>query len=368
MLTGLLTELFGGARKLTGAIVTLGVAIYVCGFIIVNAHLAKLGVARIELFQPPFIAAGLLFVFVAITAILFILPLLSVISLLLDLTNAAWQMGQDEIGENAVHINPVGDRERWLYSSWLLPVLRLLHRRFRYLEWICLAFAVIAFVVGIYLLEWLASWLTAILFGFAEEVTMQHPRVALFQGALQPILRLHGISAMSVLLLLNYRNKLGELVQPFTIGLVAVSFLFVQAYNLFGLANELYVQLPISIGGGKPIIVQFLVEENKVQLLEAMGVPVEDSPIAVTKTVQIDPEAITAKADCSSSDEGRLTCLLDIGANTDTSLFKTDIVTMTWLLSGDNASSYMVQPTCLTPPCLRAVMIHKSLVSGVLYP
>lgn len=299
MIANLLAEFFGRARHAVAVILVLIAAIYVSGFIIVNAYLWKFGIARIEFFRPPFIAAGLLFVLIGISATLFMLPLFTLISRLLELA-------------------------RKTYDSLASPAVLLVY----------VGLAVLA-VGGIFLLELVASWFMATLLAFATGA-LPSP-ISEFRHLLDPILRLHGTSALFVLLLLHHRAKLHDYSKPIALWLVATTFLFVQTYTLLTIANDLYAKLPPSFGGGLPMRVVFLAEQGNTQLLEEMGIEFENLLEAI---------------------EGN--------RHSDSALLRTRKIQLIWAVSGDDSPTFIVMP-CTFPDECQPIEFRKDLIRGVVY-
>lgn len=316
MIASLLAEILGSARRLTATIVVLIVAIYVSGFIIVNAYLWKFGIARLEFFQPPFLAAGLLFVFIGIVATLFILPLIvPMVSPLLELAHSLYESKQ-------------GVKGLWLTIGLAVT---------------CTILATGVFAVGLFLLEVGASEFVAILLGLTTGLPLPVPSDV--RSSLEIIMRLHGIASSMVLLLLNHQRSLGPVPRSVAIWLAGATFLFVQIYTLLTFSGNLYERLPVSFGGGRPAQVIFLIEPKNVQKLKELDIPFLSENTSATNADQL----MQLQSELSRTQELQL--IWQLGSET------TEAETV------DSLSTYVVR-TC--ERC-RAVEIRKALVYGIIH-
>lgn len=352
MVVNLLAEIFGGARRLTGAILALIVSIYISGFVIVTLYLWKFGIARIEPLQPMIIATGLSYLLFGAGAVLAALMTVSVTSSLLEAADEIWATRFDN-----------KKRSSSLFWTWL----RGHDSKFLNSEWVYLALAVIVFAGSIHLSGWIASWAIAVLFGFGSRAGISDELTQILQASLEPIIRIYGVSVALVLLLFNCRNKLGTSLRLIATSIITAIFLFAQVYALLKIADrQVYDNLPISFGGGQLIKVRFLVEEDEVRLLEAMGVPMVDSPVETAMLPQGDSGLIAGKASCKLKDT-EVACTLNLSGDTNSRLFLTEPVSLIWLLSGDNSLTYTIEVPCKENPCSRAATFDKALVVGLLY-
>lgn len=335
MISNLFAEFLSNARRLTSIALTSTAIVYVSGFIIVNAYLWDFGIARVELLQPTYIAAGILFTLIEIVTALFTLPLLSLISLLLRRAHELWNpTAQSEtfIDSTSQSVSQFGNR---LLGNWPQHWLISLIRAFTSLSQLYVLLAALASIAGIYLLEFGASWFIATLLVFATGTV----RLSLleFQNLLGPITRLQGISTLFILLLINYRRRLGRSIQPIATWITATTLLFVQVYTLLTIANDLYTKLPVSFGGGQPMEVQFLIEQDKAQWLTGMGISFDELP-TMSNSLQTTPK-----------------------------LLKTEKLQMIWVLNDDKSSTYVVMPCPFPQECQPTIEISKGTVHSVIH-
>ncbi len=267
MIPNLLAEILGGARRLAGSILILIVAVYVSGFIIVNAYLWKFGIARLELFQPPFVATGLLFVFMEVVAALFVLPLIALTAWLFEFAHAAYYGERN--GKRHQKDGQAKQLTRYLshQPQWIRRLLVV----------VCLALGVVVYVIVFPLLGWGAMLFVTASLDFATGAPLNLSFE--LKSSLEIIAKLHGIAASLILLLAYHRRRLGFVSLSIAIALTGLAFLFVQTYTLLSMADGLYEQLPVSFGGGRPARVLFLIDSNSKneQLLKELEIPF-DSP------------------------------------------------------------------------------------------
>lgn len=368
-LDSLLTEIVGGARRLTGAIVLSLVTIYTTGFLVVNVHLGQFGIVRLELLRPRFIAVGVLFVFVALVAGLFALFLFVPVSEFLDL--ARWISWSKTIKQYLGHPSrPTGQvvgvstdkrdehkeqrlaklLKKWFGSiedirpggRWeqggLVAAARA--RKQRRLIWDLSAAMVGMFMglaVGIFLvlfpiLESVASLVIAYLLTWAktgEGIPLATVLVELY-SKLEPVTQLQGIGAFFAFLLYDQIEYVHRVIKRGMIILIIVTCLAIQAYSLFWFASRLYSELPVSVGGGRPVPIQFVASSTHLQYLEKLGIPLDEY-----------------------TGDG------DVG--------KTDIVyLLDQTVSDRSFSTYVVLP-CMPGHGCQAIEFDKTLVRGILY-
>ena len=79
-----LEEILGYTSGITGIVIGLSFSIYVSGFVIVNAFLSNYHIVQVELFQPAFITAGLLYFFIISIAFSSVIPFAACSSLLIS--------------------------------------------------------------------------------------------------------------------------------------------------------------------------------------------------------------------------------------------------------------------------------------------
>jgi len=313
MLRSLLIEIMGGARQLVGVIVLLLAGIYVSGFLIVNLYLGKFGVVRMEIVQAQFVAAGVLFMFVAGLAGLFSLLVLVVVLELVDYADWVWQNpqfeqyvgGQSKPGEQS----PVGAqnskpssffRERvlgWLLKllfsalSWLLKRLSVA-KQARWLRFVTTGILLVLTMGVFFCLFLLFEWVCCrVLANFLTWAGRGIPRAEDIIPQLEPLTRLEGLSAFFVLALWFQANRLHRPFLRAITFLTIILFLSIQAYSLIWFADRSYGELPRSVGGGKPVLIRFLANRDGLQDLEDLGVPIEQCPpdniVGKTKKVQL---------------------------------------------------------------------------------
>lgn len=339
MLRSLLIEIVGDARQLVGAIMLLLAGIYVSGFLIVNLYLGKFGVVRMEIVQAQFVAAGVLFMFVAGLAGLFSLLVLVVVLELVDYADWVWQNLQFEqyLGEqskpteqspagaqdsknandgnqraNAAETSaeqlPAGAQDSRSSSLRQQVIGWLLKRLFSVLGWrlkrlsaakqvkwlrfvttgILLALTMGVFFGFFLLLEWMCCQMQANFLAWAGRGI---PRAEDIIPQLEPLTQLEGLSAFFVLALWFQMNRLRRPFLRAITFLTIILFLSIQAYSLIWFADRLYGELPRSVGGGKPALVRFLADRDGLQNLEDLGVQIEqwpvDNALGKTKKVQL---------------------------------------------------------------------------------
>jgi hypothetical protein len=312
MLRSLLTELLGHASQLAGAIVLLLAGIYVSGFLIVNLYLGQFGVIRLALVQARFIAAGVLFMFIAGIAGLFALFPLVLVSELLHWAGWLWENPQFEqyLAEQSQRADrtAAGTQDGRLPSflkralGWLLRLCSISFFKCAMVG-IVLALAVAAFLILFTPFESISKYVPKPLSPFMStfrqfcDVSLISSQVIAYllswtggkapletdlRSLLEPLARLEGLSAFFVWAVYLYANRLHRFVLRGAVILAIILFLGTQAYSLIWFANSLYGQLPLSVGGGKPALVQFLAKRDELQALEELGVPIDPSIVGNT--------------------------------------------------------------------------------------
>ncbi len=340
MTANLIAELFVNTRRLTSAILILLGSVYIAGFVIVNAYLWTYGVAKVELFRPAFISAGVLFIIIGLTAGLWTTALMALF-VALWLTAAA----------RATQSYPPDERHRLeaILTRYLAADVQ--HRAMvgsiakALFAFGCLIAAWVFFAAGYSVIIAVASRFTALLLDLATGTQLIAPESSLYRG-LEVIVRLHGISAALIFLVVTYQRHLGTVPLALMRAFVALAFLFVQIYTLLAMADELYEDLPVSIGGGEPTRIEFLVERRHEPLLNNLG-------IGLTET--------------------------RAGTNSEADILKTDPLLMIWQLNSgpvvdtttDSLDTFVVRKPCIeeqgTVICQPAVEIRKSVIQSVIY-
>ena len=343
----LLAEFFGGTRRLLTGILVLLVAVYAYGFIIVNAYLWHFGITRLGFFHPPYIAAGLLFISFGIIAVLFVVPLLTLlISPLLELAHDLYLKKQNEKGKKynqgtKSQTNQQDHTKRGVEG--LFTYLYNAPTNVRpFFAGICIALAALTFFIIFPFLMSHASELVATLLGFAKVTPF--PLAPELKSSLEIIVTLHGVAASFVLLLLNHRRQLGPIPLAVLASLATLMFLVVQTYTLLKVADKLYEELPVSAGGGQPANVILILKTEDEQLLEQLSIPYTalETPPTDTDDVSKTPR-----------------------------LFRTSTMQLIWQLNSgtegaetsESLSTYVVRVCDICP----AVEIRKALVHAMIH-
>ncbi len=260
----LLGEIVADAGRLTGAIVALLATVYLFGFLAIHTHLGKFGIAQVELLHPRSVPAGILFLFIALVAGLFAFFLSVLISLYLDGTDYLWEKW---------------GKAKEKVAALLTPFKPVLKKAILLLIKMAVFTILLLMMVGIFwlLFEWFeqgANWLIARVVAWA----MVGKNVSLVMGhlyrCLAPLTKLQGLVVLFVSLLFHYREHIHPFAQKVFLTLTLTALVVFQVYSLFWFGGRLYGNLSVSVGGGKPVPVQFVAEEKPLRKLEALGMPV----------------------------------------------------------------------------------------------
>lgn len=366
VIRSLLTELFDDAGRLAGVIVGLLSATYISGFLIVNLFLGQFGVVRLELVQTRFVAAGLLFLFIAGVTCLFSLILLVPVLELVEAAEWIWQNPQFK--QYLIERNEASDQQTvnaWhgeFFSFVEERLKQLLQQHFGAVKdirpggcWeqkggicaeqaerkrsaimklrfvmavIVLSLAVVLFCLLFYPFESFASTLIVRLLTLsgvgALPATELKPKIEL-------LARLEGISGFLALALIDRARHLHRPIRRAATVLTIVLFLSVQAYSISWFAARLYGELPRSVGGGRPTLVQFLIDRDELPILEELGVPIDPSTMGdmagKTKIIQLIDETT----------------------------------------GGGRATGYTILPCLPTQACRQAIEFDSTMVLGLVY-
>ncbi|MCB9420599.1 MAG: hypothetical protein H6667_12400 [Ardenticatenaceae bacterium] len=303
-----MSELIGNARRVTAMVIFLFVAIYISGFIIVNNYLWQFRITHLEFFQPPLVAAGLLFVVIVIVAGLISLPIVFYAVFLIDkpeekskyfengwlVKKDAGQSAEEDAGQSAeedagqsaeenagqsAEENAGQSVEENAGQSVEENAGQSVEQELRQVKGIprkAIVYGVVlASVLLLLLFEAFGAWMVNKLLGFSigqDNLGPQNYLVLYIMMLLQGI----ALSLMVVLSLVWKKLKRANIVLIFTVASLFLT--YVQIYTLFLFSSYLYTELPISVGGGKPnkVILLIQADNQTLDMLDAIGLPIEE--------------------------------------------------------------------------------------------
>jgi len=294
-------EFLESGPKLTTIIVlTLILVVYVSGFVIVNTYLSKYHIRQIDLFQPAFIAAGLFYAFINFVSMV------------------------------------IAFSASYVVSNHLPHDIKA-HS---------LIFYLLIAILSVIIFEFIAGKLTALIMEFARREASN----VFFQEVSETttkIMLLLGLSFFATSLLLHVINKLTAIFQASTFLIACILFLFVQSYSLLTVANNIYEQLPITLGGGQPQNVLLLFDVTNAHYLDSIDDNFDEGPDLLIDSSIVPPNLNSAKR------------------------IPTKPLSLFWQLSGASIKgessdhAYYVRPkNCNTCPILR---IPEDNVYGIIY-
>lgn len=228
-------------------------AVYVSGFIIVNNYLWQFRITHLEFFQPPFVAAGLLFVIVEIIAGLIALPVVFFCVSLIDLSETIYFGHEHELRSTVESPS--------IYQKAL--------------SYFVLISGVLFFWALLRPFEASGTLIVNKLLGFSTGLEGLDPNS---YRILETMMLVQGVSTSLILTTSIVWKKINRLVVILALTLASLIFIFVQIYTLLQFSSNLYKDLPIAFGGGKPNTVILLIQADKltIDLLDSVGLPVED--------------------------------------------------------------------------------------------
>lgn len=229
---GFIKQLFESASSLALINITITIAIYLAGYIIVNAFLSKNYILQTQVLHTSYISAGISFWFINLIAALAALPLAYLISW--SITNA----------EGRIKTQP-GDRvNRWLLAAGAGLLL-----------FITLVLATIIAAFGI-------AKFTAFFLGLSSRGNASALSAIISPSLFQIFGRLIFVYALlaGVIVLQSRLANAGPILTLLS-ALTILFFAFTEYYVILVYAERVYSYLPVTIGGGQPQHVRIYMEK-----------------------------------------------------------------------------------------------------------
>jgi len=320
-----------GTKITTIILLALVLAVYLSGFVIVNAYLSKYHIRQVDLFQSAFISAGLLFGIInLIAAIVAIFPAYALTGLL---------------------VSGVPSYKLLLYTIATLGI-------------------VIFF-------EYLVGQLTSLMLGFASRGF----DMKLFYQIVEPITLIvivNGIAVFLISLCLWNINKLLPSFQALTFLLACVLFFFVETNSLLKFADDVYELIPVTAGGGQQQNVILLVDLENAKSMDSIDDNFEEDNLIIDSNLLVANMEIADSVQAGNYKSGTFRDANEnanpgntIDHTTGLTLIPTKPLTLFWQLSGASLSTntvdraYYIRPAGCGP--CPVIQIPESSVYGIIF-
>jgi flagellar basal body-associated protein FliL len=229
-------KLIDNAPALALLNLVVSLAVYLSGYIIVNAYLSEYYIRQTQILHTSYISAGVLFIFINLIAALFALPISNLFSWL-------FKNGEELMVKNSE------DSTKRVFLWIVIPLAGLI---------------IMIFVV----------WVTGVSAGFTTSyflgLSSRSDTAELSSKIINHLLQMYWL-LISVYLLVGgvivFQGRLTKAAGTLTIliSLSVITFGFMQYYSLLIFAGRIYAELPVTIGGGQSQHVRIFMEKENAE-------------------------------------------------------------------------------------------------------
>jgi hypothetical protein len=263
--------------RIAGLVLALAVSVYAAGFVIVNAYLSQFNLSQVEMFQPAFISAGLLFFLLMGVAFTVVWPVARLISKVFEKLDSTLLSGQTT--PQNYKWTQFFDRSRFLGNFGLIVLVLLTIGLLLYaVYWI-------ETLIGNIFMMQMITW--------ANRGTLSGD-IFVMSSNISRIAQLQGFIALLTFLLVQNWKVVGHTAKDLALACSVVLFLLVQTWCLLVFADKVYGSLPNTIGGGQPQYVVLYVSAEVAGRMDALDDSFLDHTDAIVSTGTIAPNTVKA--------------------------------------------------------------------------